>query len=92
MAGRHVKLEVYGRVQGVFFRQSALAEARKLGVKGWVRNTPSGTVELCVEGLAEQVEELIRWCRVGPPSAQVSHVDQREESFTGTFEEFRIAR
>jgi acylphosphatase len=66
---------VHGRVQGVFFRQSAVDRARRLGVAGWVRNTPEGTVELHAEGDPEAVERLVAWAHEGPSGAEVRHVD-----------------
>ena len=65
---------VSGRVQGVFFRDSARREARRLGITGWVRNCPDGTVQAHAEGSAEAVAELVRWCREGPRHADVDQV------------------
>lgn len=66
---------VHGEVQGVFFRDSCRREAERLGVAGWVRNEPDGTVAGHFEGPAEAVEEMVRWCHDGPPRARVDHVD-----------------
>jgi acylphosphatase len=60
-----------GHVQGVFFRDRTRREAVRLGVTGWVRNCPDGTVEAHLEGSAEAVGELVRWCREGPRHATV---------------------
>lgn len=68
------RLRVTGRVQGVFYRQSARDKARALGLCGWVRNTEDGAVELEVWGTRDRVEELISWCHCGPPAAKVSGV------------------
>jgi acylphosphatase len=65
-------------VQGVFFRHSTREKANTLGVSGWVRNCPDGTVELEACGNEAAVEELIAWCRIGPPSASVSDVEIAE--------------
>ena len=62
---------VSGRVQGVFFRDSARREALRLGVTGWVRNRRDGAVEAHVEGTADAVAQLVLWCREGPSSADV---------------------
>ena len=62
---------VSGRVQGVFFRDCARREADRLGVTGWVRNRPDGTVQVHAEGPAEAVAELVLWCREGPRHATV---------------------
>jgi acylphosphatase len=70
-----VRLLVEGRVQGVGYRYSACAEARRLGLSGWVRNRSDGRVELEAEGPEEVVEALIAWCWHGPVFAQVSQVE-----------------
>jgi acylphosphatase len=68
---------VQGRVQGVGFRESLIAEAQALGVAGWVRNCADGTVEAVLRGPAAAREELLRWARRGPPAARVDHVESR---------------
>ncbi|WP_332810474.1 acylphosphatase [Sphingomonas sp.] len=68
------RLIVSGRVQGVFYRQWTVNEARALGLAGWVRNLRSGEVELLASGPEEAVRELIRRCREGPPAAVVEAV------------------
>ena len=70
---RHLKIS--GRVQGVSFRYSMRAEARRLGVTGWVRNRHDGSVEAVVQGSAEAVDALVEWSRHGPPGARVSGVE-----------------
>jgi acylphosphatase len=62
-------------VQGVFFRGSARDRARSLGVAGWARNNPDGTVEAVFEGPDERVESMVAWCRRGPAGAEVEAVD-----------------
>jgi len=68
-------LVVSGLVQGVFYRQSAVDEARSLGLDGWVRNLPDGRVEAEAEGERDRVEAFVAWCRRGPPSARVDDVE-----------------
>lgn len=70
-----VKLKIHGRVQGVFFRQSTREKARELGLSGWVRNMPDGTVEALATGPENVVNELIAWCQHGPAYARVDKVD-----------------
>lgn len=69
-----VQLKIQGRVQGVFYRQSTKETALRLGLTGWVRNCPDGSVEAAFEGEAEAVDAAIEWCRQGPPSARVTEV------------------
>jgi acylphosphatase len=70
---------VHGRVQGVFFRDTARQKARELGVSGWVRNRSDGTVEAVVEGEPHAVQEMLQELRAGPPRAHVDRVDVTEE-------------
>jgi acylphosphatase len=70
-----VRVIVSGRVQGVWFRQSAADAARSLGLAGWVRNLRTGQVEAAFEGEEEAVERMIEWCRRGPPLADVTGLD-----------------
>ena len=65
---------VSGDVQGVFFRDSARREARRLGVSGWIRNRADGCVEAHLEGAPDAVAELVRWCGDGPRHATVEDV------------------
>ena len=67
-------MKVTGRVQGVAFRWEAQRHAERLGLAGWVRNEPDGSVALQVEGDEAAVDEMVAWCRQGPPSARVSNV------------------
>ena len=66
---------VNGRVQGVFFRQSALQEARRLGLCGWVRNRDDGAVEGLAQGELSALKEFLAWLNLGPPAAKVESVD-----------------
>lgn len=65
------KVQIYGRVQGVFFRQWAVGQARELGVSGWVRNRADGSVEAHVAGGVRAVIQMVDRLREGPPSARV---------------------
>jgi acylphosphatase len=81
-----VHLIIKGKVQGVFYRQSARKEAVRLGISGWVKNNEDGTVEAIATGSEEQVQRFIQWCRQGPTLAHVTDVTVSEapdESFTG---------
>ena len=75
-----VRMRISGRVQGVFFRAYTRDEARRLGLKGWVRNLPDGRVEVLAQGNSEQLGSLESFCRKGPPHARVQDVEVTEES------------
>ena len=72
-----------GRVQGVFFRDSARREAERLGVAGSARNLADGTVEIIAEGDEGAVESLMEWARSGPSHADVDSVDVTAEEPQG---------
>jgi acylphosphatase len=74
------RLIVHGRVQGVWFRGSTERQARALGVAGWVRNRPDGSVEAVFEGDAGAVARAVAHCRQGPPGARVDRVECFDEA------------
>ena len=78
-----IQARVTGRVQGVSFRWYAQERARSLGVSGWVRNEPDGSVLLHAEGDDQAVDSLVAWCRRGPSMAKVSNVAVREATPSG---------
>lgn len=79
----HYDIRVFGRVQGVFFRASARAEARRLRLNGFVRNEEDGSVYAEAEGPQEALDTLVAWCRRGPTHAQVEKVEAREGEIAG---------
>ena len=83
MSAARAHAVISGRVQGVFFRAEAAARARSLGLAGWVRNLPDGTVEAVFEGPEEHVESMLRWCEHGPAGARVDAVDVTREQPAG---------
>ena len=87
MKRAHVR--IYGKVQGVWFRAHTKEMADKLGIKGWVRNVPDGSVEAVFEGDDESVEKIIEWCHHGPPLARVEGVEVEYEEPRGE-EKFEI--
>lgn len=75
---RAVRMKIRGIVHGVSFRASMARVATDLGVRGWVKNLPDGTVEAFLEGDERSVGRVIDWARVGPPRARVDRVDVQD--------------
>ncbi|XP_051113687.1 uncharacterized protein LOC127239534 [Andrographis paniculata] len=69
-----VRMVIKGRVQGVFYRNWTIENAKELGLKGWVRNRRDGSVEALFSGSPEKVEEMEQRCRRGPPDAMVTGI------------------
>ena len=86
MIGRHVR--VTGVVQGVFFRAWAQGHARELGISGWIRNCPDGSVEAHLTGEEDAVARMIERMRSGPSNARVDDlvVEDSEPESVGRFE------
>lgn len=82
-------LKIQGKVQGVGFRQNAFILAQKLGVKGWVKNTSEGSVEILVEGEPSSVDLFLEWCHEGPIHSVVNSVTVLK-SETRDFFEFTV--
>jgi len=80
---RRVRVYISGQVQGVFFRTSCADLAKGLGLSGWIRNVAGGDVEAVFEGSESAVEEMLTWCREGPPLARVDRVRSVDEAPTG---------
>ena len=78
-----VDIRVTGRVQGVSFRFATEQEAQRLGLTGWVRNEPDGSVAVHAEGQPEAVEALVAWSRRGPAYAKVAGVEVTPAQVTG---------
>lgn len=72
---------VKGKVQGVFFRAGTQDEAKRLGVTGYAKNLPDGSVEVIASGEREKVLALAEWLKSGPPRATVSEVNSKEIPF-----------
>ena len=76
-------VRISGRVQGVSFRWETQRQAERLGVTGWVRNEPDGSVAVHAEGEAAAVEALVAWCRRGPVGSRVRDVAVRDAAAGG---------
>ena len=90
MEKTRIHIFVSGKVQGVFFRDSAVRQAERLGVFGWVQNLENGIVEAVLEGEKDKVEKMIKWMRNGPLLAEVKEIDIDRQRYTGEFQDFQI--
>lgn len=82
---------VSGRVQGVYYRQSTKNKAQELGITGYVKNLPDGNVQILASGTSQQLNQLVAWCKQGPPAAIVNTV-QVESIAPLAFPGFSIQR
>jgi acylphosphatase len=85
------RVTVLGRVQGVWYRAKTKDRAGALGIGGWIRNNPDGSVEAVVEGEDQPVFDLINWMGVGPQLARVDRIDEETIPLNG-YDEFTIVR
>ena len=83
---------VQGTVQGIFFRQFTKEHADKFGLRGFVRNLEDGTVEVVVEGEADNIERLLGVLKTGPAHAQIRNVVVSEIKWNGEFKEFKVLK
>jgi acylphosphatase len=74
------RLKIKGAVQGVGFRDWAIAEAKARGLDGWVRNRSDGSVEVLIAGPHAKVEEMLKAATQGPDAAQVTQIDIHNET------------
>ncbi len=88
---KHISIKVSGRVQGVYYRASTHEEAQRLGLKGFVKNEPDGSVYIEAEGDDAVLNALVAWCKQGPPAARVTNVEIQEGIWKG-FTEFAVKR
>ncbi|QQR86295.1 MAG: acylphosphatase [Flavobacteriales bacterium] len=79
----HLDLSITGKVQGVWYRKTAVQEASVLGLTGYAMNLPDGSVRIEVEGEPAAVERFIAWCHHGPPLARVHSVHRVEGPVVG---------
>lgn len=84
-----LEVKIYGRVQGVAFRYSAIRFAREISISGFVKNCPDGSVLVVATGNEDQLELLLDWCRRGPARAIVEELEISERPFR-EFQDFSI--
>ena len=90
MEYKRIHARVYGRVQGVAFREYTRREAVRLGLFGWVENLPDGTVDVIFEGETVHVETLLAWLAIGSPFSRVTRVEYNIEPPVGESSSFFI--
>ena len=82
---------VKGRVQGVGFRFTVEMQATRLGLKGYVRNLPEGSVEVVAEGEEQALLQLLQFLRRGPRGAFVAECQEAWSEASGRFHDFRVS-
>ena len=87
---KKVRAIVSGRVQGVWYRAHTRDRAVELGVRGFVRNLPDGTVEIVAQGDGDSVDALMDWAKIGPRLAEVTAVRVREMAEEEEFDTFEV--
>lgn len=83
-------LTITGRVQGVSFRYYTMEKARELGISGYVKNKPDGTVYVEAQGETSAMDQFVKWCHQGPSFARVDKVAVEEGSRRSDFGQFEI--
>lgn len=87
------EIRITGKVQGVWFRDSARQEAERLGgLTGWIKNEPDGSVVAAVQGPADKIERFVAWCHEGPDAARVDKVEATAKPVEGEESRFQITR
>ncbi len=83
---------VQGRVQGVGYRYFVMEEAARLGLRGWVRNLPNGTVEVMAQGPHPALDALLAALKLGPAGARVANIDIQWEEASAALQGFSVRR
>jgi acylphosphatase len=84
------EIKVTGRVQGVWYRKYAEEKANELGIKGWVKNSVDGGVQLIAQGEDIELETFIDWLLIGPPLARVNKITKTKMNLLTNFDNFTI--
>ncbi len=90
METARLRIVIEGIVQGVFFRATTIEESSKLDLTGWVKNCSDGRVEAVFEGDVDGIEQIVEWCKKGPPGAVVRNIETTWEQATGDYDSFTI--
>ena len=90
MSSVGAELRVSGMVQGVGYRYFCYRKAKDLGITGWVKNQPDGSVLILAEGDRSAIEGFIVELKMGPPASSVNDVNVEWRSFSGEMSEFMI--
>lgn len=86
----HFKIRIEGKVHAVWFRMSTKEEADRIGLSGFVRNEPDGSVYVEVEGERGKLDAFVKWCHIGSEQSEVTKVSVHEGEIVG-FRSFNIA-
>ena len=87
---QRVRIIVYGYVQGVLFRANTKRIAESLGLTGYAKNMPDGTVEVVAEGEEDKLKELVEFCKKGPEAAEVNKIDVKYGKASNEFDGFEL--
>ncbi len=88
---KHLKIKVTGKVQGVWFRANTKEKANELGLSGFVKNEPDGSVYIEVSGKNNLLDDFIKWLKKGPELARVDSIEIVENDIIHK-ETFQIKR
>lgn len=72
---KQADINITGRVQGVFFRSEAQNTAKELGISGWVKNEPDGSISMLAQGEEDSLNAFLTWCKSGPEGAEVKNIE-----------------
>ena len=90
---KRVHVKIFGDVIGVGFRSAIYYNAKRRKLKGWVRNNRDDkTVEAVFEGEEKNVDDMVEFCKQGPPGSYVEKMEMKEETFTGMYKGFEVAK
>ncbi len=85
---KRMYIRIFGIVQGVGFRRYVQINAVRLGIKGYAKNLPDGSVEIVAEGYEESLNKLLEIIRRGPPLSKVENIEYESDEYKGEFSSF----